>query len=149
MITGECLDHLEFNVKGHLLEKTQRWARETKDLGLRMISSAPVRMDIPEVREYVTVYNLRHMYLRKGTKEEYDLVLTKCVTLQNKLGKDSVTLAEARDIFPTVDEKESKVMARKMVEAGDLGSREENGVYSIYVTPAGLERLACAAEHQV
>ena len=148
IVTGECLDYLEFTAKGNLLAKAQRWLRETKDLGLRMISSAPVRMDDRSVSEFVTVYNLRNMYLRKGTREEYDSVLSKCLALQKKLGLDCVPLDEAFDIFPTVDEKESRVMARKMIEAGDLGSREENGIDCIYVTQAGLDRLSSPTDRQ-
>ncbi|MHB1001486.1 MAG: hypothetical protein ACYC27_19780 [Armatimonadota bacterium] len=142
IITGECLDYLEYTSKGNVAAKTQRWLRETKDIGLRIISTATMRMDDPDIREYVTVYNLKNMYLRKGTKIEYNKVLRKCLELQQKLGKDCVTMDEARDIFPTVDEKESKVMARKMVAAGDLGNREENGVDCIYVTSEGLQHLA-------
>jgi hypothetical protein len=132
---------MEYNAKGAVVAKAARWLRETKRVGLRMISSAPVRMDHADVRDYVTVYNLRNMYLRKGTDEEYESVLRKCLALQNELGRDCVPFDDALDIFPTVDAKESNVMARKMVAAGDLGSCDEDGVDSIFVTPAGLERL--------
>jgi hypothetical protein len=142
LITAECLDYFEYSGKGSIIAKTQRWLRETKDLGLRMISSAPVHMDHGDVREYVTLHNLKNMYLRRGTSAEYDSVLSKCLALQNKLGRDCVPLDEAFDIFPTVDEQESRVMARKMTAEGDLGSREVNGVECIYVTPAGLNRLS-------
>jgi hypothetical protein len=103
VIKNECLDYLEFNAKDSLVAKAQRWLRESKELGLRMISSAPVRMDHSDVREYVTVHNLRNMYLRKGAPDEYDSVLRKCLALQEKLGRESVSLDEALDIFPTVD----------------------------------------------
>lgn len=142
VITGECADFLEYTAKELLVAKAQRWMRETKEIGLRMISSAPVRLDDSYIREYVTVHNIRNMYLRKGTVEEYNMVLRKCLALQERLGRDCVPFDQALDAFPTVDTKESKVMARKMVEVGDMGSREENGVDCIYVTAKGLERLS-------
>jgi hypothetical protein len=142
LITGECLDYLEHAVSGTIFAKTQRWLRETKSLGLRMISSAPTRVEYSFIRKYVTVAQLKSMYLRTGTDEEYNTVLRKCLALQKKLGRECVTFEEARDIFPTVDEKESRIMARKMAVAGDLGIREEDGIECIFVTPAGLERLS-------
>lgn len=142
LITGECVDQIEYVVKATIVAKLQRWMRETKDLGKRMVSSAPMRMDDPYIREYVTLHNIKNMYLRKGTKEEYDSVLRKCLELQERLRQDCVMLEESFDIFPTADKDESRTMARKMIEAGDLGSRVENGDLCIYVTHSGQARLS-------
>lgn len=142
LITTECLDHLEFNVKENIILKLRRFLRQSKDAGLRMVSSAPVLVEDRYVRKTVTLQDLRTMYLRRGTEKEYESVLRNCLDLQKKLGVDCVPFDQAIDIFPTVDVRESEVMARKMIAAGDMGSREENGVKCIYVAQAGLDRIS-------